>query len=734
MRPGSRAVAAVVLSIVAATATAARQPQVAPQPQLEEPRRAEQPQPTPQAQAPAGKELVTLQADTQQMIGNTLWCGLGNVHITYQDISVRCDEIQFDQQTMEVEARGNVLFDQGATRMSCDRLKFDLRKKTGTMWNVAGFFPPTYNLRAEELEKLDATHWHFLKGVFTSCELGTGSPPWSLEVKEATIEIEGYGHFRGVALKAKGVPVFYTPRLLWPVKRDRAAGLLVPTIGYNNRQGAYLGNAVYWPVSRSLDTTFFLDTYSTGYLGLGDELRWAPAQDAKGQVLFRSIYDPDSKQWEWKVQGRHTQLFPGGYSLKAQLLDLSNLDFFQQFERTFDQNALRTLYSYVTLSRAWGPQAYNITVDQNKTFFPSGNTTSEVILDRLPEAEYRLRSTRIGESPVYLSMVGVADQLRMNRSATLKGTYGRFDLFPTVSILTSGLPWLNVTPSVGARETYYTSSYSTNRQALVSDPLSRSYVTAGVDLVGPSFSRVWTKANGDKVKHLIEPRLEYAYVSDPGDQSRIPIFDQRDSVLVTNSVTATLSNALFYKSGEAGSRQVATFEISQRYSFSDLFPATGLGVPPSRRGPVSLWLHLAPDATTGADVRAAFDAVTHKLSSTSLNGGFSRPGGAINLTWYSSYDPASGEVTSSQARLYGAVAPVKGPWRFETGVAYDIHTKKLLEQRAILRWRGSCWSAYVEVRDYRIDPYRTKDYRIAIDLTGLGTFLDIRGAIDSLAR
>ena len=709
---GSRSVAAVLLSLAAVVPAAAQQ----------------EPQPAP------GKELVTLQADSQQMIGNTLWCGWGNVHITYQDVSVRCDEIQFDQQTMEVEAQGNVLFDQGPTRMSCDRLKFDLRAKTGTMWNVVGFFPPTYNLRAEELEKLDATHWHFTRGVFTSCDLSGGSPPWSLDIREATLEVEGYGHFRGVALKTNGVPIFYTPRLLWPVKRDRAAGLLVPNIGYNNRQGAYLGNAVFWPISRSFDTTFYLDTYSKGYLGLGDELRWAPAPDARGELLMRTIYDPETKNWEWKVQGKHTQLFPGGYSLKAQVLDLSNLDFFQRFERTFDQNALRTLYSYVTLSRAWGPQAYNITVDHRKTFFTSGTTTSEVVLDRLPEAEYRLRSTRIGHSPFYLSMVGVADQFRVDRSATLKGTYGRFDLFPTVSMLTSGLSWLNITPSVGARETYYTASYSADRKSLVSDPLSRKYVTAGIYLVGPSFSRVWTKDNGDKVKHLIEPRLEYTYVSDPGDQSRIPLFDQRDSVLVTNSVTATLANALFYKSGTEGSREVASLEISQQYSFSNLFPPTGQGVAPSRRGPLSFWLHLAPNATTGADVRAAFDSVTHKLSSTSLNGGFSRPGGALNLTWYSSYNPATGDVLSSQARIYGALAPVKGPWRFETGIAYDIHQRKMLEQRAILRWKGSCWSAYVEVRDYRIDLYRTKDYRIAIDLTGLGTFLDIRGAIDSLGR
>ena len=112
----------------------------------------------------------------------------------------------------------------------------------------------------------------------------------------------------------------------------------------------------------------------------------------------------------------------------------------------------------------------------------------------------------------------------------------------------------------------------------------------------------------------------------------------------------------------------------------------------------------------------------------------SQPTRMLNLTWYTSYNPVDGTVTSSQTRIFTGFQPRNGPWRLETQVAYDIHQSKLLEQRYVLRWKGSCWSAYVEVRDYRIAPYETRDYRISIDLTGIGTFLDIRGAVDALAR
>ena len=70
----------------------------------------------------------------------------------------------------------------------------------------------------------------------------------------------------------------------------------------------------------------------------------------------------------------------------------------------------------------------------------------------------------------------------------------------------------------------------------------------------------------------------------------------------------------------------------------------------------------------------------------------------------------------------------------EGQIAYDIHQKQLLDHRYVLRWRGSCWSAVFQYHDYRIAPYQTRDYRISIDLTGLGTFLDIKGGLDSLSH
>ncbi len=687
---------------------------------------------------PPRRDAVSLHAASQQWIQDTLWCGVGNVEIHYQDISLRCDEVEVDQATMTVRARGNVVLDQGPTRIACDHLEFSLETKTGTLHQVDAFFPPSYSLRATLVEKLDDTRYRFERGVFTSCPTGEETEPaWTIEAREGRVELEGYGHFYGASLKARGVPIVYIPRMVWPVKQERAFGLLVPRIGSNSRQGAYLGNSLFWPVSRSFDATFSLDLYSKGYVELGQELRWAPAENALGELTvlgvrnpaFDPATDPHGRRWEWKAEGKHQQLFPNGYVLRAELNELSNLDFFQSFERSFERNAQRTLYSHATLSRTWGPQTANLKIDHHRTFFGSGARRQEVVLDRLPELEYRLRASRIGMTPLYVSAVGTANHLGVDRFASLKANYQRLDIFPTLSLLLPGLPWLNLTPTAGARLTHYTATYSDDRSTLVDEPLTRSYFTGGLSFVGPSVSRVWVGSRGSKLKHLIEPRLDYAYVSDPGDASRIHIFDQKDQVLVSNRLTWNLSNRLFGKSGDGASRELATFELSQDYSFSQpIIPALP-GSPASQNGPLNFWLRVSPALASSLDARATIDPVTRNLSSTSLSGMMSRAGAMAAVTWYSSYNPATGEVSSSQTRLSGGYGPPAGAWRFESGLVYDIHRAKLLEQRYLLRWKGTCWAALLEFRDYRIEPHQRRDVRLLIDLTGLGTILDSRTAL-----
>lgn len=666
---------------------------------------------------------VSVKAETSRSVGDVTHLE-GMVTISYQDITIRCDRMVYNRATMDVEASGNIVLDRGPSRLTCNEMEFNLRSKAGVFWNAAGEIEPYYSFTAQRLEKLDERRYLLEDATFTSCEAGD-RPPWNFDIASALLEEEGYGRFKRVALKTNGVPVFYLPYMVWPIKRDRSPGLLMPSFGYSDRRGFYLGNSLYLPLGRSYDTTLYLDYFSEGYYGLGTEWRWAPVTGALGELTLYTIWDPVGEAWQWKLHGRHEQADLLGFRLIAEVENLSDIDFFQEFERSFDANTRRSLYSYALLTRSRGTATTSIRVDDRTTFLEP----DDVVLRQLPEVELRLRPSRIGSSSLYWSMISSVNLFDVDRGAELKATYGRVDLFPEASYTLPGPPWLTVTPRFGARGTYYTHRLAADRRSYESDPIDRTYLTAGVDLVGPSLSRVFDRPLGKfrRFKHLIEPRIEYDFVSDVEDQLLIPTFDEVDSTLVLNKARVSLANRLFARAAEGVSAQeIASLELYQEYSFDNPLNR-GDGVRTSQWGYLGASLRVTPGAGLSFDARASYDTLFSNLVSHSLSLGSFREPVQLAATWYESFDPRSGSRSSSQVRTMLGFRRRGFPLQVTAHVAYDLEQSEFQQQRLLLAYEGSCWSLSAEYRDLQLGLYPSREYRLLLSLKGVGSLPEITG-------
>ncbi len=675
------------------------------------------------------RETMTLHADHQEWIKKTLWRGEGNVEVLYQDVEIHCDKVELNSETMDLTASGNVILDQGPRRFTADELHYNLKTKTGDFTNATGQVDPYYYFTGEKVIKLDETHFKLERATFTSCQ-PEPRPPWRFGIRKALIEEEGYGRFHGLTIQTKGVPVFYLPYLLWPVKTQRTTGLLVPTFGYSNRRGFYLGNALYIVGGRSWDTTVYLDLYSQGWLGLGSGWRWAPRQDSSGEARVYTVRDKDTGKWEWKIDGRHIQDDVLGFHLRAEVHDLSDVDFFREYEHTFNQNTLRSLYSYVYLTRTRGPYSLNLRADRRVTYL----TTTDVTMMQLPEIELRVRPTRLANSSAYWSLISSLNFFAVDRGPNLAKSYGRIDAYPKLSYTLPGPAWLTVTPRVAVRGTYYTARYNDTQTAFVDEGIDRSFLEGGLDVVGPSVSRVFEKEKGRflKLKHLIEPRLEYRYVSDPGHITRIPRFDEVDQTLVTNRVRFTLSNRLYGRERKSKSaRELGSFDLFTDYSFGEPLSISYDGEKVSRLGAVGGVLRATPFTSLMVEARAQFIPLFHNLSTTSLTASYHQRAFMTNLTWYQGFDPQSGSTSSSQIRAALSLRNPDSPWNVALHLAYDVKEARFQQQRLVVRYGGSCWGLTVEYRDLAFTTNTNRDIRIALDFKGLGKLLEIKSGLDS---
>ncbi len=676
----------------------------------------------------------------------------GDVEVLYKDLKLTADRAEVDLHTRKVTAQGHVVLDQGPRRLAGDTLTFDLDTKTGTLTEATAYIDPDYYFSGREIAKVGDDVYTVTDGIFTSCKQET--PDWSFRLGRARVEVEGYAHVKNARMRVKKLPVLYTPYILWPTKRERSAGLLVPNIGWSQRRGAYLGLAYFQPLGRSYDTTVFLDGYTKGYVGIGDELRYQPTEGTKGTLRAYAIDDHEQNTWRWKARLDHVSTdLPLGLRGVVNWIDYSDFQFFQDFERDYSLNSARFQDSKAFLTGNWGTHLVNLQIEDRETF-----TGTRINHDRrLPELDYNLRSTPIlqtglWQAPLYLTVDSSAGMFSVDRSATYNGSYGRVDLFPQLSYPLQPAPWLSLTLNAGRRLTWYGDSLETDSSTVAAtgsafsgSSLTRDVGTYGAQLIGPSFSRVFDAAVGPyvKFKHVIEPRITYTYGDTYQDTRRVPSFDSVDRTFMGNVTRFSLINRIKAKPGEesgGSARDVFTLELGQSYSFDDTRPldqgpeSLEPGAPQvtSQRSPVSADLRFTP--TDNMSLRGQWDYSTlfRQLTSSSVSANYKFGASGANdvdLRLTTRLRAQDGQIQRNQLRLAAGFALIPSKLSVQTNVDYDIEQSQLQDQRYILNYTSQCYGVRFEYWEYQAGNLHNADYRIAFTLKNVGTFLDLTGRV-----
>lgn len=660
----------------------------------------------------------------------------GDVKIKYQDVDLQADQAEIDLLTKIVTATGNVIVDQGPRRMAGDTLTYDLDTKTGTLTNATAHVTPDYYFSGTELAKISENEYTVKNGIFTSCSQEV--PDWSFRVGQARVEVEGYAHVQHASMRAKRLPVFYTPYILWPVKTDRSSGFLVPNIGYSDRRGASLGLAYFQTLGRSYDTTFHVDLFTQSFLGLGNDFRYRPTEGTRGQLLGYAVRDPESltdEDWRWKIEWNHeTTDLPFNMRGVVNYQDFSDFNFFRDFERDFDRNTLRFIDSRAFVTGNWGPHLLNILLQDRETFVGTNINDDTVQQIKLPEIEYRLRNTRIGRLPLYAQFQGSVSYLDLTRPSSYAGQYGRFDAFPQLTLPIRSVPWLSLSASGGGRFTWYGDTLNATRTGFTGETTTRTLPFGNAEIVGPSFSRIFNGGFGfSKLKHVIEPRFTWTYLGDTETDVPIPLFDEVDNLNSTNQGRVALVNRVLAKpEGQTNAREVFLFELARRISFDDTQPlqTSQNGLIQSTEGPLEALLRFNPTDRTSVKLEADYSTLFSGLQSTELSGelGLGK-GNNLALSWFTRFRPETSETQSNQIRFGGSLGLFKNI-RLDGQVNYDVELKLLQQQRYIINFNQQCYGLRLEMRDFKagVGPRtRDKDIRLSLSLKNVGTFLDLTG-------
>ena len=696
---------------------------------------------TPSTSSSENNGPVNLTADRMfHLVEKNLVKAEGHVVVTYGTRTISADEIIINTETGKGQAKGNVVMtaEQG-TRFQADKAHFNMKAEKGRLFNVAGKLGDLYYITGDEVTKLSENHYTAQDATLTTC---TGEiPDWQIDVADTDVILDDRAWFVGGVFRIKGIPIMYIPIGYVPILTKRKSGFLAPRVSTSNVDGETVAMTYFWAINQWTDATIGVDYIEKRGIRSRTEFRYAPSKTTSGQVNFIFLDDDLSGETFWKLDAVHKQHLPLGFKLNAKLDQTSKADYNKVFQDETELRTRRSSDSYASLFRTWD----NNTFDILTRFRESEETAVDQTFWILPTVTYQTQPLETGFLSTYFdqetSYTHFLQDLDPSSTSDITTTTQRFDFHPSLALPIDIAPWLQLTPRVGFRETFYNKEIQVNAGPPVTvtegGSFSREMVDVNVLLEGPKFNRIFFSDDpeGASFKHVIEPRLQYDYIPDIDrtDRDRVRVVaDNIDAITNVNKLSFSLVQRLL-KKGFAGSkdtevRQIARLEISQSY---DIDEARGqMIIPGTQRRPFSpirfdLDSQLSDNFFLNTDF--TFNYYTDTVETWNIDAGIK-----LNqwLMLIAERREKFDEPTSTLGTL--SITLPKG-WKGIYSLRYDELNDRLLEQNARLTYNDKCmcWGFTIDFidRDLITNNIRTREKKImfSISLKGLGNFDESRG-------
>lgn len=459
------------------------------------------------------------------------------------------------------------------------------------------------------------------------CEPGERLP-WQLRARAADVELGGYGKIKNSTFEVLGVPVLWIPWAMFPVKNERETGLLLPDFAFGGRGGAEVGLPFFWAAHPQVNLTLTPRYFSERGFKQDAEIEYVIGQESEGALFVAGLADslraPNGSfgRSRWAALWQHDQWLPGGLRWQTDLNLASDNLYSDDFREMRHLRTFRYVESTTNVARDFGSTgsfgamlAARYADDHEGSTF---NDADEYLLQRFAEVrgdvlpgaavgplgfEARFDSElihfsglRTTESELNTFLTSPTDN-RSDAEALLVrddarfydiGFNRRFDgtdvdgnqidrkgegdgifqpgeplaergtrivLHPRIARPFRLGRVLEFAPEVGWQQTLYQSSAQKFAE--------RGMVTARAELRG-RLSRDYFGKEGRALRHVIEPRLGWAFLSERAQRGN-PLFVPRPSVAQTRLRALSLENVTRNPSDRVRSANQIVVGLGQRF-------------------------------------------------------------------------------------------------------------------------------------------------------------------------
>jgi LPS-assembly protein len=732
------------------------------QPPLPLPPQAQVPSPNPdqpihplRAGAPDASN-VRIRAVTQEADG-PLRHLRGAALIETSDMQLKADEVDYNSDTGDVQARGHVQFEHftRGEKLECDHAEYNIDDETGKFYTVTGSAKPRiqarpgvlttqnpYYFEGQWAERLK-DHYILHEGFITDCLMPRAW--WRLRSSAITVVPDDHATTRGAWFYLKNVRLFYTPFFYKSLKKEpRRSGFLIPNIGNSSTRGQVIGAGYFWAINRSYDVTYRAQYFSAAGLAHHVDFRGDPNNRTSFDFSLDGLKDkqpiePSPSGVSLVLHSRSD--LGNGWEARGEVNYLSSFAFRQQFTESFNEAIFSETHSVGFVTKHWSDFGVNF-VAQRNVDFQSTTPGDEISIRKLPEAEFvqREHELHLKKWPFWFSMDSSAGL--DHRGQTLFQTsefVPRADFAPHVTTAFH-FAGIQLIPSFGIRETSYGSSVISpgvfSGQAVLRN--SRDFTA---DLVLPSLEHIFDAPAwiGQKVKHVIEPRITYKDVSGVGNFDRIIRFDETDILTNTNQVEFSLTNRLLAKDKNGTVTDFLNWQLLYDRYFD---PTFGGAIVPGQRNVIQNALdltgfayldgsrHSSPivsalrlQSRVGMEWRADYDPIRHHV----VNSSITVDGRIQQFFWSLGHtdlkpDPILAPSANQFRGVIGYGAGNRRGWSYGFSAYYDYRKGTLQYTQTQITYNTDCCGFSIQYRRFDLGTRNENQFRLSLAISNIGTF------------
>jgi LPS-assembly protein len=695
----------------------------------------------------------------------------GHVVIELFDSQFKADDAEYDENTKTFKAHGNVVYRNYERNevIYCDRAEYNTDTARGTFYHLKGYTKTKVVARpgvlttqepfyfeanwAEKIEEKYILH----DGIITDCHIP--HPWWTMNAHMWDIIPGDRAITHGGVFHVHGVPLLYLPYFYKALKKEpRKSGFLTPEAGHSSLFGYFVGAGYYWAINRSYDVEYLMTDYTSRGISHHLDFRGKPTQNTDFNIIAYGVDDHGVTSGGTttgaapgaSVTGTFKTQFGDGWTARANIDYLSSFLFRQTFTTSFSEAIYSSTNSSAFVSKNLSYYTVNADVSENKNF-ESTASGDAVIIRKLPEVEFEGRDQQIasGSLPLWFSFDASLAAFHRVEPTSEPGFYEtnqftpRGDLEPSIS---SVFQWkgMSIAPTFTMHETFYGQSFING--AVSSTALNRSAPEVNFDIVFPTIERIFNKKTflGDKLKHVIEPRLNYKYVTGVNDFLDTLRFDQVDLLADTSEVEVGLTNRIYAKKGDTV-REVFTWEVFQKVFFDPTFGGavvagqrnvtlssldlTGFSFldGPRNYSPIVTILRIAPIAGVGIRWEGDYDPVLHRFTNSMFSADIRHKKYFLSAgSTQVKPDPVvSGPANQLSAQL-GYGDPNRKGWNVAFSTVYDFHYAVQEFAVAQVTYNTDCCGFSVEYRRTNFGVRDDTAYRVAFSIANIGTFGNLK--------